>query len=82
MQLIIDAAGSIACLYDEAIDLAAMGRVSITRASHVEPDEHGQWLADLGPVGGPVLGPLELRSEALEAEREWLEIRLWGRNSC
>lgn len=73
MQMIIDAAGSIACLYDEAIDLAAMGRLTITRASHVEPDENGQWLADLGPAGGPVLRPFERRSQALEAEPEWLE---------
>ena len=57
MRLIIDAAGSIACLYDEAIDLAAFGKLTITRASHVEPNEFGRWLADLAPVGGPVLGP-------------------------
>ena len=73
MQLIIDAAGSITCLYDEAIDLAAIGALTITRASHVEPDERGQWRADLAPVGGPALGPFEGRSDALEAEREWLE---------
>ena len=73
MQLIIAAAGSIACLYDEAIDLAALGRMTITRASHIEPDERGRWLADLAPVGGPALGAFELRSEALEAERAWLE---------
>jgi hypothetical protein len=26
----------------------------------------------MGPVDGPVLGPFRSRSEALEAEREWL----------
>ena len=76
MQLIIDAAGSVACLYDEAIDLAALGRLKISRASDVEPNEHGQWLADLAPVGGPVFGPFERPSEALEAEREWLESKI------
>ncbi len=60
------------CLYDEAIDLAALGRLSITRASHVEPDDAGQWFADLAPVSGPRLGPFDRRSEALEAERAWL----------
>ncbi|EMB17938.1 hypothetical protein RE6C_01332 [Rhodopirellula europaea 6C] len=33
---------------------------------------NGQWTADLSPVGGPVLGPFALRSEAIEAEIEWL----------
>ena len=42
---------------------------SITRASHVEPDAEGRWLADLTPVAGPVLGPFDLRSEALAAEQ-------------
>jgi hypothetical protein len=72
MQIIIDAAGSIACLYDEAIDLAAMGKVTITRVSHVEPCENGLWLADLAPVGGPCLGPFACRSDALAAEQDWL----------
>jgi hypothetical protein len=55
------------------IDLAAMGRPVITRASHVEPDASGRWLADLSPVGGPLLGPFARRSEALAAESAWLE---------
>ena len=52
MQMIVATNGSLRCLYDEAIDLAALGRLSITRASHVEPDEQGRWLADLAPVSG------------------------------
>ena len=73
MQLIIDAARSITCLYDEVIDLAALGKLTITRASHVEPDEQGRWNVDLEPVGGPLLGPFRFRSLAIEAERNWLE---------
>ena len=72
MQLLIQADGTIRCLYDEAIDLSRLGTVSIARASHVEPLAPGQWLADLVPVNGPTLGPYLLRSQALAAEAEWL----------
>lgn len=73
MRLLIHPDGHVTCLYDEAIDLASLGSLAVSRASHVEPDESGQWHADLSPVGGPTLGPFVLRSEALDAEREWLE---------
>ena len=73
MQLVIEPGGQIRCLYDEAIDLASMGSITITRASQVEPDSDGKWWADLGPVNGPVLGPFAVRSEALQAEKAWLE---------
>jgi hypothetical protein len=73
MQLVIHADGSACCLYDEAIDLAALGSLKIERGSHVEPDEQGRWFAELAPVSGPMLGPFDLRSEALDAERAWLE---------
>lgn len=72
MDLVIATNGRIACLYDEAIDLKRLGRLFITRASHVEPNSRGRWIADLAPMNGPVLGPFSLRSEAIEAEREWL----------
>ncbi|MEX2213646.1 MAG: hypothetical protein WD768_05935 [Phycisphaeraceae bacterium] len=76
MELIVDTGGGVRCIYDEAIDLAALGQLHITRASHVEPDEHGLWWADMSPVGGAKLGPFEKRSEALAAEREWLKPHL------
>jgi hypothetical protein len=75
MQLIVGPDGSIRCLYDEAINLAAFGRLSITRASHVEPDNAGRWFVDLAPVTGPLLGPFARRSEALAAEQRWFERR-------
>jgi len=73
MDLVIDARGQIRCVYGEALDLAAFGQVTIRRASHVEPDAHGRWWADLSPVAGPTLGPFGLRTEALAAEQTWLE---------
>lgn len=74
MNLIIEKGGRVRGIYGEAIELAAVGTPSISRASHVEPDEYGRWQADLSPVCGPVLGPYEKRSEALEAEVAWLEV--------
>lgn len=73
MQIVVEPKGSIRSLYDESLDLSSLGQVSITRGSHVEPTADGQWLADLSPVGGPQLGPFALRSQALNAERDWLE---------
>jgi hypothetical protein len=72
MQLVIDVTGRVRAVYDEQIDLAALGHPSIRRASHVEPSADGRWHADLAPVHGPLLGPFERRSQALEAEGAWL----------
>jgi hypothetical protein len=72
IELVINADGSVRCVYVEDLDLTALGPLSITRASHVEPDSCGQWLADLSPVGGPILGPFSKRSQALNAEQDWL----------
>ena len=73
MELVVDAGGDIRCIYGEELDLREIGKLQITRASHVEPDRDGYWWADMGPVDGPVLGPYGSRTEALGAEREWLE---------
>ena len=72
MEIVIDTAGDVRCVYGETIDLASIGDPSIRRASHVEPGEGGAWRADLSPVGGPVLGPFPSRSVALAAEDDWL----------
>ena len=73
MQLVIDPTGEVRCVYDEALPLAELGRLTIARGSHVEPDTAGLWTADLSPVGGPLFGPFATRSAALDAERAWLE---------
>ena len=72
MELVVATDGVARCIYDEGIDLREIGTLKINRASHVEPDAEGYWWADMGPVDGPMLGPFGSRSEALEAEREWL----------
>lgn len=72
MELVIAPDGQGRAIYSEEIDLRALGRLAIYRASHVEPTPDGRWSADLRPVLGPVLGPFELRTQALEAEQVWL----------
>ena len=72
MELVVQPDGDVRCVYDEAINLSALGRLQIKRGSHVEPDADGRWIADLAVVQGPRLGPFERRSDALDAEREWL----------
>ncbi len=72
MDLIVTATGQVKAVYSEQLDLHALGCLSISRASHVEPTAIGQWTADLRPVGGPILGPFAQRSQALEAEIAWL----------
>jgi hypothetical protein len=76
MKLIVRPDGTVQAIYDETLDLGLLGRPTITRASHVEPDPQGRWWADLSPFAGPILGPFDRRSAALEAERDWLE-RHW-----
>ena len=76
MQLIVDPRGTVRGVYAEHPDLTTIGQPHIIRASHVEPTDSGQWTADLAPVGGPLLGPFPLRSQALDAETNWLN-RNW-----
>ncbi len=72
MDLLISPHGLIRTIYNEAIPLQTLGPLRITRASHVEPDPSGKWWVDLGPSGGPILGPFTARSFALQAEHDWL----------
>jgi hypothetical protein len=81
MELLIDISGVCRCIYSEEITLTQLGTVDIRRASHVEPRNDNSWYADLSPVGGPMLGPFDRRSDALDAERRWLECWLSNLNS-
>jgi len=72
MQIVIGTDGSARCLYGEELPLETLGRVTITRASHVEPDDAGRWFASI--IDGPVLGPFARRSDALRAEADWLNV--------
>ncbi len=72
MELIILPSGATKCIYDEALPLSQFGKLSITRASNVEPDSVGNWIADLSLVGGPHLGPFDCRTAAITAEIDWL----------
>lgn len=66
--------GTIRCLYTEELDLAGLGTVTITRASNVEPDKDGRWVADMAPSGVDIkLGGFAKRSEALAAEVAFVE---------
>ena len=73
MDLIVSPDGTIRAVYAEAIDLSVLGHLVISRASQVEPNEAGRWIADLTPVNGPIFGPFDRRSDALAAEQSWLE---------
>jgi hypothetical protein len=81
-ELVVGVDGGMRCIDDEALDLREIGRLTITRASHVEPDAEGYWWADMGPSGGAVLGPYGSRSEALSAERDWLICRQPAATTC
>ena len=79
--------GDILAIYDDALaGLLSQGVPTITRASHVEPTPSGKWIADMTPAiqqfklecDNPILGPFDLREEALRAERVWLEEKLFG----
>ena len=50
MELGVDVDGGVRCIYAEVLDLRALGKLQITRASHVEPDSDGNWWDDMGPV--------------------------------
>ena len=70
--------GRAVAIYDDRLRnvMDVLGTVTVRRASTVEPDEHGNWIADLAPVSGPALPPCRNRADALQAEVEWLNDHL------
>jgi len=78
MTLTVSPSGLITYVHTDALAplVADAATVQITRASNVEPDPGGQWWANLAPVGGPSLGPFDLRRDALAAEVAWLDRRI------
>ena len=72
MELIFESSGSARCVYSDTLPLVSIGKLRIERASHVEPNKEGEWIADLSPVFGPTLGPFSKRTDAIAAEVQWL----------
>jgi len=72
LTLLVGPQGELHSLYDDRLPWREFGPCAIRRASHVEPNTTGEWLADLAPVGGPLLGPFNTRAEALQAEQAYL----------
>jgi len=65
-------AGQLRYIYNDALlSLNALGDAKIQRASHVEPTG-SEWFVDLSPIGGPLLGPFQIRESALQAEVAWI----------
>jgi hypothetical protein len=79
LDLVVGCDGGVKCIDGEELELREIGKLQITRASHVEPDRDGFWWADMGPVEGPVLGPFRSRTPALQAERRCLTERTLAR---
>ena len=64
-------------IYDDKLQpLIKAGKVSIKRVSNVEPTENGKWRALM--TDGTVLPEFDLREDALRAEREYLENKLFS----
>ena len=72
MEFVFEPNGEGRCIYSDYISIRELGDVRIQRVSHVEPNSHGEWVADLSPIEGPKLGPFLKRTDALTAEVEWL----------
>lgn len=76
MQVRVDGQGKVRFIYDEKLieRFKDKGKVSIKRASYVEPNEDGSWYVDLGPVKGPRVEGFKTRSDALAYEVEYLNV--------
>lgn len=79
-DVVVSTDGGLSSIYCELINFKEFGPSQIRRASHVEPTEDGRWLADLSPSAGPLLGPFDSRSQAIEAEVQWLRDHWFARD--
>lgn len=71
-QIIITPAGGCECLYTEAIDLAALGTLSVKRATDIAFDDDSQlWV--VRDTGGRELYRHISRESCLTWERDYLE---------
>lgn len=82
-DLVIRADGSIEAIYSDAVPFRELaqalgGDLRIARASHVEPTPEGLWEASMAPSRGGVLGPFDLRQQALDAEIAWIRREVLG----
>ena len=76
-HIAVEPDGTIKLIYEDDLrGLLHAGSAIITRVSHVEPTVDGRWTADLSPVGGPILGPFDTRTEALQQEVSWLTLHI------
>ena len=72
MELVFESSSNARCVYSDTLPLVTIGKLRIERASNVEPNKEGEWIADLSPVSGPTLGPFSKRTDAIAAEVQWL----------
>lgn len=78
LKLKISKSGEITYIYNDLLaGLAQNNGASIRRVSHVEPTADGKWEAQMLDFN-VTLGPFRLRSEALEAEMQFLDEKLFG----
>ena len=74
VSIIVTTSGRCECLYTEAVDLAALGKLSVRRATDIAFDHTSQewWVLN---TGGRILFGSRSRETCLEWERRHLERR-------
>ena len=71
MTLEVTPDGNIRCLYTDEIDLPQLGRLQVSRASHVEFDNHlRKWTVTSAKTGRRLHSSMT-REQALEWERQY-----------
>ena len=76
LSISINDEGTLEFIYsDDLIGLFSEGKPTITRASSVEPNEEGKWIAHMAT--GEKLGPFTTRQEALSEEVKFLKEKMF-----